>query len=378
MTLAYPDKKSLSELLTVPAAELAPAVPPQALATDNLLLKGDNQLLLQLLRQTGALEGKVDLVYIDPPYATNAVFTLDQPTGTTPARVSTISRAKQGRVAYADTLTGTDFLEFLRERLALLHSLLAPTGSLYLHIDYKIGHYVKVLLDEIFGAENFRNDITRIKCNPKNFARKGYGNVKDMLLFYTKSDQFTWNEPYEDRADGEMERLFTKTDVDGRAYTTNPLHAPGETRNGPSGQPWRGILPPAGRHWRVSQAKLDELDQAGLIEWSKNDVPRKKIFAEDFTRKRRQDIWKFKDNTSLYPTQKNLDLLRAIIETSSVPGQTVLDCFAGSGTTLVAAAGLGRRWIGIDQSPEAINIIRQRLAHEGGLLNPYVFAEAIG
>ena len=114
-------------------------------------------------------------------------------------------------------------------------------------------------MDEVFGINNFKNDITRIKCNPKNFQQKGYGNIKDMVLFYTKTDEFTWNEPRQERAEGELNRLFNKIDKDGRRYTTNPLHAPGETANGESGQPWNGLKPPEGRHWRYSSKVLDEL-----------------------------------------------------------------------------------------------------------------------
>ena len=99
-----------------------------------------------------------------------------------------MSKQKKGEIAYTDKLVGADFLEFLRERLTLLKMLLSDKGSIYLHTDYKVGHYVKIIMDEIFGSENFRNDITRIKCNPKNFARKGYGNIKDMILFYSKSE----------------------------------------------------------------------------------------------------------------------------------------------------------------------------------------------
>lgn len=114
------------------------------------------------------LAGKIDLIYIDPPFATNNVFTISDD------RANTISNNKKARIAYKDTLKGEHFIEFLRERLLLLKMLLSESGSIYLHIDYKIGHYVKVMMDEIFGMENFRNDITRVKCNPKNFSRKAY------------------------------------------------------------------------------------------------------------------------------------------------------------------------------------------------------------
>ena len=140
---------------------------------NNLLIQGDNVEGLNHLLFEKNLKGKIDLVYIDPPFATNGNFTI------TDGRATTISNSRNGVVAYSDKLTGQDFIEFLRKRLVLIKELLSNKGSIYLHIDYKIGHYVKVMMDEVFGIKNFRNDITRIKCNPKNFKRTGYGNVKD-------------------------------------------------------------------------------------------------------------------------------------------------------------------------------------------------------
>ena len=143
----------------------------------NLLIKGNNIQALNSLLENRKLKGKIDLVYIDPPFATNGTFTI------TDGRASTISNSRNGDIAYSDKLIGKEFIEYLRERLILLKELLSEQGSIYLHIDYKIGHYVKVMMDEVFGIENFRNDITRIKCNPKNFDRIGYGNIKDLILF---------------------------------------------------------------------------------------------------------------------------------------------------------------------------------------------------
>lgn len=165
--------------------------------------------------------------------------------------------------------------------MVLLHALLSERGSIYLHIDTKIGHYVKVLMDEVFGPENFRNDITRIKCNPKNFARCAYGNMKDMVLFYSKGPEPIRNDPRDPFAEGDIDRLYPKVDANGRRYTTIPLHAPGETRKGPTSQPFKGLNPPAGRHWRTGVATLEEWDRQGLIEWSRNGVPRKRKYADE-------------------------------------------------------------------------------------------------
>lgn len=326
---------------------------------ENLLLLSENLHALQYLLEVENLANKVDLVYIDPPFATGMNFTITQ------GRATTISNSKTGDIAYKDTLKGDEFLDFLSERLVLLRELLSDRGSIYLHIDYKIGHYVKVLMDKIFGMENFRNDISRIKCNPKNFARIGYGNVKDMILFYSKSANPIWNEPYQAYDESDMERLFPKKDKNNRRYTTVPIHAPGETLNGKSSQTFNGIFPPKGRHWRTDVETLQQWDREGLIEWSSAGNPRKIIYADERKGKRVQDIWDYKDpQYPDYPTEKNMELIERIVQTSSDEGSLVLDCFCGSGTTLVAAQNNGRKWIGVDQSPLAIDVTRKRLGQQ--------------
>ena len=321
----------------------------------NLLIKSDNLAGLNYLLTNG-FKGKIDLVYIDPPYATGGNFTI------TNGRATTISNSRNGDIAYTDTLKGKDFIEFLRERLILIRELLSAQGSIYLHIDYKIGHYVKVMMDEVFGIENFRNDITRIKCNPKNFDRLGYGNIKDLILFYTKTQNPIWNEPRKPYSDKDLEKLFSKKDKNGRRYTTVPIHAPGETENGKSNQPFKGILPPAGRHWRTDVKTLEKWDKDGLIEWSSKGNPRKIIFADEREGMRVQDIWEFKDpQYPNYPTEKNAEMLDLIVKTSSNENSVVLDCFCGSGTTLKSAQTLNRKWIGIDQSDLAVQATKQKI-----------------
>ena len=360
MILSYPGKKTEADIIqdTSPAKiHLKKSVGPEN-QSPNMIIEGDNLTVLKTLLEEFNLQGKVDLVYIDPPFSTNNTFKSGE------TRTSTISPGHSDPVAYFDNLTGYHFLEFLRERLVLLREILADHGSIYVHIDAKAGHYLKVTMDEIFGGKNFRNDITRIKCNPKNFKRRGFGNIKDMVLFYSKTDDFTWNEPKESMTDDDVETLFPKTDKNGRHYTTIPLHAPGETKNGETGKPWRGMLPPKGRHWRCAPSLFEELDKEGLIEWSSTGNPRRIIFADEKKKegKRLQDIWNFKDSPyPTYPTEKNLDLLKTIIGASSNPGDMVLDCFCGSGTTLLAAQQLGRRWIGIDQSSVAVSAFFKKL-----------------
>ncbi|MDW7678951.1 MAG: DNA methyltransferase [bacterium] len=354
MELKYLNKKSEQQILgSIPDVELEHINTSQS---PNLLIQADNLVALKQLITRYHFEGKVDLIYIDPPFATNNIFTI------TKGRANTISSSANGTVAYKDILKGADFIEFLRERLILLKILLSDRGSIYLHIDYKIGHYVKVVMDEIFGIENFKNDIARIKCNPKNFSRKGYGNIKDLILFYSKSDDLIWNEPKIPYTEEDRIKLFTKIEKDGRRYTTIPLHAPGETQNGKTSQAFKGNFPPKGRHWRSDITVLEQWDNEGLIEWSDSGNPRKKIYFDKQQGKRMQDIWEFKDpQYPVYPTEKNPELLNFIIKTSSNEDSIVLDCFAGSGTTLRAAQINGRQWIGIDRSDEAIKVIINKL-----------------
>jgi len=350
MELCYFGKKSIKEILDkTPVCNLYGEI-----TAKNLLIKGDNIFVLQKLREN--YSNKIDLIYIDPPFSTNTTFTIGN------ERVSTISMSSSDDVAYIDNLKGFDYIEFIRERLIIARELLSDAGSIYLHIDYKIGHYIKIIMDEIFGIDNFKNDITRIKCNPKNFQRKAYGNIKDMILFYSKTKNVIWNDPKIPFNNDDKNRLFKKTDKNGRAYTTIPLHAPGETKNGVTATEFNGIKPPKGRHWRCAPKELEELNNAGLIEWSSNGNPRKIIYADEKDGKKMQDIWEFKDyQYPNYPTEKNKDLLKSIILASSNEESIVLDFFCGSGTTLIAAQELNRNWIGIDQSEQAIKITKKRL-----------------
>jgi adenine-specific DNA-methyltransferase len=315
-----------------------------------MLLHSENLRGLDFLITKG-FYNSIDLVYIDPPYATGNTFTV------TGKRAESISQSKGGEIAYRDTLKGDDYLFFLRKRLFMIRELMSERSSIYLHIDCKIGHSVKTVMDEVFGAENFINDISRIKCNPKNFKRKAYGNIKDMILFYSKTDDPIWNEPYLPFSESELARNFSKRDSKGRAYQTVALHGPGETSEGETSKTFRGIHAPAGRHWYRDTETLEEWDRQGLIEWSGSGNPRKIVYADESKGLRVQDIWNFKDPPHPdYPTQKNADMLDLIIRTSSNENSIVMDCFCGSGSTLAAAQRNGRRWIGIDESEKAISV----------------------
>jgi len=225
---------------------------------------------------------------------------------------------------------------------------------------------MKLIMDEIFGSENYRNIIVRKKCNPKNYTRKTYGNIADFILFYTKTDKYIWNKqtvPLSEEGKKEYQYIEEGT---GRRFMKVPLHAHG-TRNGETGKPWRGKMPPPGKHWQYTPRVLDEMDAKGEIFWSANGNPRRKVYLDEHPGVGIQDIWlEFRDahNQNIkitgYPTEKNPELLRRIIAASSNPGNMVLDCFAGSGTTLAVADEMQRNWIGADNSIEAIKTILQR------------------
>ncbi|TCP16480.1 DNA methylase [Nicoletella semolina] len=211
MELIYLNKKSTSKILDLSVncyKNLAIKIPKSR----NLFIFGDNFKALSVLLGDG-LKGTVDLIYIDPPYNTNQVFTVSNN-----ARVSTISRTKDenAMIAYDDNFTIAEYLEFIRERLILMRELLSEEGSIYVHIDNKMGHYLKLILDEIFGIDNFINDVSRIKSNPKNFSRRAYGNEKDMVLFYAKNYRKNiFNNITTPLSESEKVEMFKKIDKDG-------------------------------------------------------------------------------------------------------------------------------------------------------------------
>ena len=357
--LEYAGKKSLQEIEDRKPCNYTISEKFQGIP--NRLYHGDNISALATLCSLKDICGHVKLVYIDPPYATAAAFE---------------SRTQQH--AYDDTLIGPEFIETLRERIVFLHKILSEDGSIYIHIDSRMVFYVKIVLDEVFGPQNFRNCITRQKCNPKNYTRKTYGNILDYILFYSKSSNYRWNRSLVSWEQERAEKEYQYTDENGRKYKKVPVHAPG-VRNGDTGKEWRGKLPPPGKHWQYTPAKLDEMDANGDIYWSPTGNPRRKIYLEESDGIPVQDIWSdvkdaYNQNIRItgYPTEKNIDLLRRIIKASSNPGDLVLDCYAGSGTTLVAASELGRRWIGVDQSEEAIKTILHRFENGTSAMGDFV------
>lgn len=364
LRLEYAGKKAVADILATPPGRFARTGARGAGAV-NRLYQADNLPVLAALLRDPAVAGKVRLVYIDPPFATAATF-----------------ESRKQKHAYDDHLVGPAFVESLRERLVLIHKLLADDGSLYLHLDERMVFHFRVVLDEIFGEQNYRNCITRKKCNPKNYTRKTYGNVADYILFYTKSESYVWNRALEPWDDARAAKEYQCVDEQGRRYKKVPVHAPG-LRNGETGKPWRGKLPPPGKHWQYTPATLDEMDARGEIYWSPTGNPRRKIFFENSAGVPLQDIWMdMRDahnqmvHVTGYPTEKNPALLARIIEASSNPGDLVLDCYAGSGTTLAVASTLDRRWIGVDRSAEAIETTLRRLESGTERMGDFVGGEA--
>lgn len=347
--LDYPDKMDEFEIRHSYTKGVIKTIEKQHDSKENIFIFGDNLYVLKSLLETHY--GKIDLVYIDPPFATGRDF-----------------NSINDDSAYSDKLIDSEFLEFLRKRLVLIRDLLSEKGSIYLHIDKKIGHYVKIIMDEVFGYNNFINDITRIKCNPKNFSRNAYGNYSDMVLFYAKNrDKNIWNEVTETMSESKREALFPKKHPIFGYYNTNPIHAPGKTIDGDTGKEWKGMMPPKGRHWRYSRNVLDQLDGAGLIEWSSTGNPRKIVLASEHKGFKVQDVWEFKDRGLSYvdyPTQKNYDFLERIVRNSSNPDSIVLDCFAGSGSTLKIADRLKRKWIGVDNSTHSFKVIKENFKRD--------------
>lgn len=351
--LSWPGKRERSELL-----ERAPSSEPlrpimtgaPSVQQHNRIVWGENSEALRQLLCEPELRGQVQLIYIDPPFATGKSFEC---------------RAQQQ--GYEDTLTDGSFLDFLYERLLLLRELLSQDGSIYLHLDQNMIFEAKLLLDEVFGRRNFRNLITRKKCNRKNYTKKQFGNISDHILFYSKSEEWIWNRPFEAWSEEKATREYPCREKDGRRFKKVPIHAPG-VRNGATGQPWKGMVPPPGKHWQYTPDRLDAMNEAGQIYWSPTGNPRKKIYLDQSPGLPVQDLWMdqqdpFNQNARItgYPTEKSISLLARIVQASSLPGGLVLDAFMGSGTTLEAAAALGRKYIGIDASPTAIEATLKRL-----------------
>ncbi len=321
------------------------------------LLWGDNLPAMHALLAEG-YAGKLRLVYLDPPPLA-AADDAPRPRG----RVG--SRPAADRERWSDGLDG--YLGMLYPRLLLVRELLADGGSLYVHAGPEASAYVRVLLDEVFGPESFRNQVAW-RRGPAHGDPARFGRNCDHLLFCTKGDGWTWNEPVGPVSDGYL-ATFTRRDERG-PYTTQPLHRPA---NGAAPTPWRGRMPPPGRAWAWTPQQLDAWDAEGRIAWSRTGAPRLKRHLGEVKGAPLQEVWT--DLPALLPhhaehtgfeAQKPAALLERILLASSNEGDLVADFFHGSGTTALVAERLGRRWVGVDSAKAAIQLARARLLAQGG------------
>jgi site-specific DNA-methyltransferase (adenine-specific) len=361
----------------------------------NTLYYGDNYFIL---REHIPSES-VDLIYLDPPFNSNRTYNVlfkDEHGTDSEAQIKAFEDSwhwnLEAEQAYAEILTeapdnvaklidslrdfiGTNqvmaYLVMMTTRLVELHRVLKPTGSLYLHCDPTASHYLKIILDVIFGVNNFRNEISWERSQTRSSISKSFRKAHDILLFYSKSENYTFNMQFKELSEASM-KLYRSKDEKG-FYQAVPVLVSG-SRNGETGTAWKGINPTmrgnSGMHWVTKPSKLDEYENQGLILWPKKDggIPRLKYYLSDSPGVPLNDIWhditliSSSSHESLgYPTQKPLSLLERIIKISSNPGDIVLDPFCGCGTAVVAAEHLKRNWIGIDITHLGITAMKFRL-----------------
>ena len=365
----------------------------------NRLIYGDNLLAMQALLtgdpDTGlpSMRGKIDLIYIDPPFDSKADYRtkIHLPSVDIEQKPSVIEQ-----FAYSDTWKdGTrSYLEMIVPRLILMRELLSEQGSIYVHIDWHVGHYVKVIMDDIFDKVKFRNEIVWKRTTSRG-GSEYFNHIHDVIFLYSKSKSSIWNQQYTEYRDEYIDQMFRGYDKIGKRYRLSPLTAPGRTSEGESSKLWKGYDPSRvgkGRHWaipgyiRVSLSKeaqesiiiaLDELEDMGRIVWSSNHVPNFVQYVDDLPGVELQSIWMDIGASSNfnYDTEKPEALIERIILSSSNEGSIVVDLFSGSGTTGAVAEKLGRKWIMVDLGKPACMISRKRLIDQDS--KPFLY-QSIG
>jgi len=338
----------------------------------NKLIWGDNKLILSSLkngplRQEIEEQGGIKLIYIDPPFDVGADFSMNIEIGD---EEFTKEPSVLEELAYRDTWgKGADsFIAMIYERLSLMRDLLAEDGSIYVHCDYRVNSYLRLVLDELFGKDNFTNEIIWQRSNPHGHVDQKYANIHDTILFYSKSKDHIFNTQYTPADENYIKSFFKLDDGDGRKYRLVTLTASGsgEARyfNGEL------ISPPKGNHWRWSQARIDEAIKNNLIVITKNKAIHYKYYLEDnkgtpaqslFVDKAIGNIQAISKENLDYPTQKPEALISRLVKASSNEGDLIADFFAGSGTTLAVAEKLGRKWIGSDLGKFSIHTTRKRM-----------------
>ena len=352
----------------------------------NRMIYGDNLFAMQALlagdpaSRLPSMRGKIDLIYNDPPFDSKADYrTMIHLPNTNIEQKPTIIE----QIAYSDTWkNGTySYLQMLVPRLVLMRELLSERGSIYIHIDWHVGHYVKAIMDEIMGKDMFFNEIVWQKIRSSKGQAKSFGNVHDTILCYSKSNDYLFNKQYKEHDEARLRTHYNNLEEEtGRKYQLADF-----TQNG-QGEPRRFgnriIAPPQGKHWIWSQEKIDEGIKKGLIVFTSGDKPRVKRYLDESAGAPIEDIW-----TDIYPinsqsnervnydTQKPEDLIRRIILASSNEGSIVADFFAGSGTTGAVAEKDGRKWIMSDLGKPACMIMRKRLIDQDA--KPFLY-QSIG
>jgi DNA modification methylase len=345
----------------------------------NCLIWGDKKYVLPSLLPEFA--GKVDLIYIDPPFDTGADFSF-----TTTLPDVDASFVKEPSVieqkAYRDTWgRGLDsYLEWFHVAANFLRELLADTGSIYVHLDYHVMHYAKAALDEVFGADNFRNEIIWKRKGGSANPQNRLGVVTDSILWFSKAESIRFNPQVTKESEESkkyVEERFNRTDDQGRRFMDSPLISPNPRPN--LTYNYKGYASPASG-WSISREVMERWDKEGRLFFpeDKSKRIRRKIFLDEYVGQPIQNLWNdiFVINSQSnefvgYDTQKPESLLDRVIKSSSNEGDLVLDCFCGSGTTAAVAEKLNRRWIACDLGRFAIHTTRKRLLGIPGV-KPFV------
>lgn len=343
-------------------------------AKENLVIRGECVSACAYLKEKGIL---VDLVYIDPPFASGADYSKTVYIRQNPKLAKALKQAEEEleiedlksfeEKMYGDVWNKEKYLNWMYENLCAIKSVMSETASIYVHLDYHIGHYVKILMDEIFGEDNFRNEIIWKRTGAHNDAGK-YGIVHDSIFWYSKSDEYYFQNIFIDLTEEHKSMRFKNIEEGtGRKFYAGPITAPG---SGPT-RMFRGkeLAPPNGRHWSYSQKNIDELEEQGRIYYSSTGIPYLKEYEDEYTEKGRavQSIWddilpsKTGGELVDYATQKPEALLKRIIKASSDENMLVADFFGGSGVTAAVANKLNRRFIHCDVGINSIQTIRDRL-----------------
>ncbi len=359
---------------------------------ENYLFYGDN---LKILRQHIPTES-IDLIYLDPPFNSNRSYNVlfkDESGMESEAQITAFddtwhwNQTAEETYLYLAThapdhiakmvvalrdFIGTNqmmaYLVMMAARLVELHRVLKTAGSLYLHCDPTASHYLKIILDTIFGTQNFRNEITWKRTHAHSDTKqggRGYGSISDIILYYTKSDIYTFNTHFLPYSQEYIDKYYRYKDADGRRYWLDNLTGPGGAAKGNPYYEVMGVW----RYWRYSKEKMDELIRQGRVVQSKpGNVPQYKRYLDEMPGIPLQNIWTDIDPINMmakerlgYPTQKPLALLERIIQVSSNPDSVICDPFCGCGTAIAAAQKLGRKWIGIDITHLSITVQKNRL-----------------